>query len=78
MGSAPFTHQLRKCVPSKNFEAKMQRPAILTIDQLIDFISQLGMLPLLNIGIEGWSADDAVDEECRYHTDRDGGWEWKL
>lgn len=56
----------------------MLQREILTIDQLIDYISQLGMLPLLNIGIEGWSADDVVDEECRYHTDPDGGWEWKL
>ena len=56
----------------------MQQHDILTIDQLIDYISQVGMLPLLNIGIEGWSADDVVDEECRYHTDPEEGWEWKL
>lgn len=55
-----------------------QQHDILTIDQLIDYISQVGMLPLLNIGIEGWSADDVVDEECRYHTDPEEGWEWKL
>ena len=56
----------------------MQPLEILTIDQLIDYISGIGLLPLLNIGIEGWSADDVVDEECRYHTDPDEGWEWKL
>ena len=56
----------------------MQQHDILTIDQLIDYISQVGMLPLLNIGIEGWSADDVVDEECRYHTDPEEEWEWKL
>lgn len=56
----------------------MQPLEILTIDQLIDYISGIGLLPLLNIGIEGWSANDVVDEECRYHTDPDEGWEWKL
>ena len=56
----------------------MQPLEILTIDQLIDYISGIGLLPLLNIGIEGWSADDVVDEECRYHSDPDEGWEWKL
>ena len=56
----------------------MQPLEILTIDKLIDYISGIGLLPLLNIGIEGWSADDVVDEECRYHTDPDEGWEWKL
>ena len=56
----------------------MQPLEMLTIDQLIDYISGIGLLPLLNIGIEGWSADDVVDEECRYHTDPDEGWEWKL
>lgn len=56
----------------------MEQQDILTIDQLIDYISQIGLLPLLNIGIAGWSADDVVDEECRYHSDPDEGWEWKL
>ena len=34
--------------------------------QLIEYINDVGFLPLLNIGIEGWSADDVMDEECRY------------
>ena len=65
----PGNHRKTKMMPSKE---------ILTIDQLIEHISQTGLLPLLNIGIDGWSADDAVDEECRYHSDPEEGWEWKL
>lgn len=44
----------------------------------MDYISEVGFLPLLNIGVPGWSADDAVAEECRYTVFPDGGWEWKL
>lgn len=44
----------------------------------MDYIGEVGMLPLLNMGINGWSADDVVDEECQYTVFPDGGWEWKL
>ena len=44
----------------------------------MDYVSEVGFLPLLNIGVPGWSADDAVAEECRYTVFPDGGWEWKL
>lgn len=30
------------------------------------------------MGLDGWSAEEAVDEECRYVTLPDGGWEWPL
>ena len=35
---------------------------------LIDYINKIGFLPLLRMGIEGWSAEEAVDEECRYDS----------
>lgn len=31
-----------------------------TCPELTDFVNQIGFLPLLNVGIPGWSADDAV------------------
>ena len=51
---------------------------IYTCPQLMDYIEKVGMLPLLNMGIDGWSADDVVDEECHYTVLPDGGWEWPL
>ena len=52
--------------------------SIYTCPQLMDYVSEVGFLPLLNIGVPGWSADDAVAEECCYTVFPDGGWEWKL
>lgn len=46
--------------------------------ELIDYVKRIGFLPLLNMGIEGWSAEMAVDEDCRYVVLPDGGWEWPL
>lgn len=46
--------------------------------ELMDFINEVGFLPLLNIGVAGWSADDVVDEDCGYTVLPDGGWEWPL
>lgn len=46
--------------------------------ELMDFISRVGFLPLLNLGVAGWSADDVVDEDCGYTVLPDGGWEWPL
>ena len=46
--------------------------------ELMDYISQVGLLPLLNSGVRGFSADEAVAPECRYVRKDDGGWEWPL
>ncbi len=47
--------------------------------ELTEYIDKVGMLPLLRIAPQpGWSADEAVDEDCRYVAFPDGGWEWKL
>ena len=45
--------------------------------ELIDYINQIGFLPLLSMGL-GWSAEEVVDEDCRYIKLPDGSWEWLL
>lgn len=45
---------------------------------LMELISDIGFLPLLNLGIPGWSADDVADEDCGYIVLPDGGYEWPL
>lgn len=45
--------------------------------ELIDYINQVGFLPLLSMGL-GWSAEEVVDEDCRYIKLPDGSWEWQL
>ena len=44
----------------------------------MDYIQEVGLLPLLNSGIPGYSAEDIVSEECRYVVFPDGGWDWPL
>ena len=46
--------------------------------ELIDYIDEVGMLPLLRMGIPGWSAEEVLDEDCQYMRLPDGGWEWPL
>ena len=45
--------------------------------ELMEFIQQVGFLPLLDSGIRGFSAEDVVDEDCRYVV-FDDGWDWPL
>lgn len=45
---------------------------------MMDYIQEVGLLPLLNSGISGYSAEDIVSEECRYVVFPDGGWDWPL
>lgn len=56
----------------------MKKIEIHTCAQLIELIQQIGFLPLLDSGIEGFSAEELVDEECRYVVFPDGGWDWPL
>lgn len=46
--------------------------------QLMEYINTIGFLPLLDIGVRGWSAEDAVDEDCRYHPFAEEGLDWPL
>ncbi len=45
---------------------------------LMRCVSEKGFLPLLSMGIRGWSAEEMSDEESCYTVLPDGGWEWKL
>ncbi len=46
--------------------------------QLMEAIQQIGFLPLLDSGIPGFSAEQMVDDDCRYVVFPDGGWDWPL
>ena len=56
----------------------MKHPEIYSATTLAEFIRDIGFLPLLNSGIRGFSAEDVVDEDCRYVVFPDGGWDWPL
>lgn len=45
---------------------------------MMDFVHQVGFLPLFDSGIAGFSADAIVDDECGYVVFPDGGWDWPL
>lgn len=51
---------------------------ISTCNELMLAVEQLGFLPLLDGGILGFSAEEMADEESRYVTYEDGGWDWPL
>lgn len=57
---------------------KMKNIEIHSCPELMDYIQEVGFLPLLNSGIWGYSAEDVVDEDCRYVRLADGGWDWPL
>lgn len=46
--------------------------------ELMQLIEEVGFLPLLDSGIVGYSAEEMVDEDCRYVVNPDGGWDWPL
>ena len=46
--------------------------------ELMQLIQQVGFLPLLDSGIQGYSAEEMADDDCRYVVMPDGGWEWPL
>ena len=43
--------------------------------ELSELVQQVGLLPLLDSGITGYSADALVEDDCRYVILRDGGWD---
>ena len=45
---------------------------------LAEYIQEVGLLPLLDSGIAGYSAEDIVADDCHYTVLPDGGWEWPL
>ena len=50
---------------------------IRTCPDLMEAIQQIGLVPLLDSGIRGFSADELVAPECRYVM-TDEGWDWPL
>ena len=46
--------------------------------ELMEAIQQIGLVPLLDSGIPGFSADEMVAPECRYKLLDDGSWDWPL
>ena len=46
--------------------------------ELIDCVQQVGFLPLLESGINGYSAEMLMAKECRFTQFEDGTWEWPL
>lgn len=56
----------------------IQREKIHSGAQLAELIQEIGFLPLLYSGIRGYSAEDMVDDDCRYVTFPEGGWDWPL
>ena len=53
----------------------MRSGEIHTCLELMDFIQEVGFLPLLDSGIRGYSAENVVDEDNRYVVFDDGGWD---
>ena len=56
----------------------MMRNDIRDCPELMELIDEVGFMPLLESDIGGFSADEAVDPECRYRRLPDGGWDWPL
>ena len=46
--------------------------------ELIESVHQVGFLPLLESGIQGYAAETLMAEECRFTQFEDGSWEWPL
>ena len=56
----------------------MRNGGIYSAAGLMEYIREVGFLPLLESGINGYSADAVVDDDCRYVVFPDGGWDWPL
>ena len=56
----------------------MNFPEIYSATGMMELIQQIGFLPLLDRGIEGFSAEDIVTEDCGYVRLPEGGWDWPL
>ena len=51
----------------------MKQELLHSCPELIDYINETGFLPLLSMGIAGWSAEEVTDEDCQYTRLPDGG-----
>lgn len=57
---------------------RLNNMTIHTCAEMTEYVDKVGFLPLLPIGVAGWSADELVDPDCRYMIMPDGSWEWAL
>ena len=55
----------------------MQRELISSAPQIMEAIQEMGFVPLLWSGIPGFSAEEMVDDDCRYVV-FDDGWDWPM
>ena len=53
----------------------MNFPEIYSATGMMELIQKIGFFPLLDNGIEGFSAEDIAAEDCRYVTFPEGGWD---
>lgn len=53
-------------------------PRVSSVVEMMELINDIGFLPLLDSGILGYSAEEIVDDDCRYVVFPDGGWDWPL
>lgn len=56
----------------------MTFPEIYSATGMMNLIQEVGFLPLLDSGINGFSAEDVVAEDCRYVTFPEGGCDWPM
>ena len=56
----------------------MRTRKLQSCSELIEYIDKIGFLPLLGMGINGWSAEEVMDQEFQYTPLPNGGWEWPL
>lgn len=56
----------------------MGKKKISECTELMQIIQDYGFLPLLESGVDGFSADAMVDDDCRYTSTPDGGWDWPM
>ena len=56
----------------------MRNVEVHSCPELMGLIQEVGLLPLLDSGIAGYSAEAIVDDDCRYVVYADGGWDWPL
>ncbi len=56
----------------------MKTGEIYSAAQLVEYVNDIGFLPLLGSGVAGFSAEEAVSDDCRYVVFPDGGWDWPL
>lgn len=56
----------------------MKFPEIYSAAGMMDLIREVGFMPLLDSGIDGFAAEDIVADDCRYVRFPDGGWDWPL